>query len=101
MIVLIIIGIIFIVLGVIILIGKGDFLIAGYNNARKEEKDKINVKRLRYVIAGLLFIIPAILSIPILIGQEENAVAHFLTVIYAFIMIIVAIILANTWCIKK
>ena len=41
-------------MGVLILIGKGDNLIAGYNTASKKEKAQYNVKRLRGLIGGLL-----------------------------------------------
>lgn len=50
----------FVVLGVVILAGKGDFLIAGYNTASKEERDKVNIKRLRLLIAVLLFLCGAL-----------------------------------------
>ena len=43
----IVIAIILVIFGVIMLIGKGDFLVAGYNTASKEKKQKIKVKRLR------------------------------------------------------
>lgn len=101
MIVLIIINIILIVLGVIILIGKGDFLIAGYNTSSKKERDKVNVKRLRYVIAGLLFVIPIIISMPFLIGEEDNVMVVLASPFLAIIVTIVCLILANTWCLKK
>ena len=98
---LIIIDIILVILGIVILTGKGDFLIAGYNTAKKEEKERVNVQRLRWVIAGLLFLVTLILSIPPLIGAEDNVMANLLVPIFAIFVTIVAIILANTWCMKK
>ena len=53
MIVQIIIASFLAVLGIIVLAGKGDMLIAGYNTASKEEKEKVNIKRLRLLIGGL------------------------------------------------
>jgi hypothetical protein len=47
MIVLIIIAAILVIMGVVILIGKGDNFIAGYNTASEEERAQYNVKRLR------------------------------------------------------
>ena len=70
MVVLIIVSIVFIALGVLILSGKGDFLIAGYNTASKEEKKQVNIKRLRLVIAVILFAI-VLLFIPWLIGKDN------------------------------
>ncbi|MBQ3732053.1 MAG: DUF3784 domain-containing protein [Muribaculaceae bacterium] len=98
---LIILDIILVILGIVILTGKGDFLIAGYNTAKKEEKEKVNVQRLRWVIAGLLFMVALILSIPCLIGAEDNAMANLFVPICAIFATVVAVILANTWCMKK
>ena len=60
----IIIALFFVVLGIIVLAGKGDMLIAGYNTAPKEEKEKVNIKRLRLLIGGLLVVIEYV-------GNEE------------------------------
>ena len=99
--VLIIVDIIMMILGIVILTGKGDFLIAGYNTAKKEEKEKVNVQRLRWVVAGLLFMVTLIISIPCLIGAEDNAMAILFVPICAIFATVVAVILANTWCMKK
>ena len=95
----IVIAIILVIFGVIILIGKGDFLVAGYNTASKEKKQKVNVKRLRLVIGGFLIIVALTLSLPFLIGNGENA--RMITIITIVVMTIVCLLLANTWCIKK
>ena len=47
MIVCIVFAIMFLVLAVIFLMGKGDMLIAGYNTASEEERKTIDIKRLR------------------------------------------------------
>ena len=57
MIVLIIVGATLVILGILILIGKGDNLIAGYNTSSKEERAKYNIKRLRGLIGGLLLVL--------------------------------------------
>ena len=95
----IVIAIILVIFGVIILIGKGDFLVAGYNTASKEKKQKVNVKRLRLVIGGFLIIVALTLSLPFLIGNGENT--RMITIITIVVMTIVCLLLANTWCIKK
>ena len=95
----IVIAIILMIFGVIILIGKGDFLVAGYNTASKEKKQKVNVKRLRLVIGGFLIIVALTLSLPFLIGNGENT--RMITIITIVVMTIVCLLLANTWCIKK
>ena len=55
---IIIIASLLFILGIFILSGKGDNLIAGYNTASKKDKEKYNVKRLRLVF-GLLLILLA------------------------------------------
>ena len=52
---LLIISLIVLVLAVIILSGKGDNLIAGYNTSTKEEKETYNIKRVRICIGRLFF----------------------------------------------
>jgi len=58
-------AIVFFIIGIVILIGKGDWLIAGYNTASEEERKKVNIVRLRIVIAiicwlsaGFVLLIP-------------------------------------------
>lgn len=98
---IIIIDIIFVISAILILIGKGDFLIAGYNTSSKEKKEKVNVKRLRLVIGGFLIIVALLLPLPFFIDKGENALAHIITIITILVMTVVLLILSNTWCIKK
>ncbi len=95
-----IISIIPIGLGILILCGWGDSLIAGYNTASKEEQQKFNIKRLRLVVALILFIVPVTISTPFFFGKEDNAMAHILTTIVCVVIVIIGVILANTWCKK-
>ena len=44
-------AIVFFIIGIVILIGKGDWLIAGYNTASEEERKKVNIVCLRIVMA--------------------------------------------------
>ena len=86
------------VLGVIILSGKGDMLIAGYNTASEEEKKKVNIKRLRLLIGGLLIIIAPlsfILNIKCSVSSEQLFVGIIV------ILTLIVIILSNTWAMKK
>ncbi|MBR5856505.1 MAG: DUF3784 domain-containing protein [Bacteroidales bacterium] len=39
-------------MGVVVLSGKGDWMISGYNTASSEGKAKYNLKRLRLVMKG-------------------------------------------------
>jgi preprotein translocase subunit SecG len=58
--------VIFVILGIVFLNGKGSFLIAGYNTASKAKKEKIDEKKLcnytgklMFVLAGCFLIIAA------------------------------------------
>ena len=48
---------VFVILGVIFLNGKGAFLIAGYNTASKAEKQKADEKKLCSFMGKLMFIL--------------------------------------------
>lgn len=92
-------SILFIVLAVIFLIGKGDKLIAGYNTASEEERQQVDIRRLRISMAIVSVITAVFCAILPFIGNEKGTV---LTVTFVFILItIVFVILANTWAKKK
>lgn len=98
MIVLIIVAAILLIMGIIILIGKGDNLIAGYNTASKEEKSQYNIKRLRGLIGGILVVLAPMMLL--LLGKESLA-ATLSFVVLTFVLCIVMVILANTWAKKR
>ncbi len=98
MLVTILIAAILVIPGIIILIGKGDNLIAGYNTASESEKKEINVKRLRLVIGSLL----VIMGILYFLTMRESSMTSILA--FAFtssVFVIIALVLANTWAKKK
>lgn len=80
--------------------GWGDSLIAGYNTASKKEQQKYDIKRLRLIVALILFIVPVVISTPLFLGKEDNDMAHIVTTIVCVIVVIVGVVLANTWCKK-
>lgn len=95
----VIMSIIFIVLAIIFLMGKGDKLIAGYNTASEEEKSKVNIKRLRLLMAIICVITAGYVSIQPII---ENNRAVQMGAFFAFLLVtMIFIILANTWAQKK
>ena len=84
------------ILALVILVGKGDWMIAGYNTASPKEREKYNIKRLRIVLFVLmvvtaLFVLSMLYTPPYLIG---------LTAQLLVIACIVGVILANTWAKK-
>ncbi|MBQ2923440.1 MAG: DUF3784 domain-containing protein [Tyzzerella sp.] len=80
------------VLAIIILTGKGDNLIAGYNTSTEEEKEKYNIKRVRICVGGMLLILT-----PIMLMFADNFV-----VLIAVVppLSILSVILTNTWAKK-
>lgn len=95
----IIIGIVFIVLAVIILMGKGDKLIAGYNTASEEERQQINIKRLRLLVAITCLASTVLCFCMPLIG--ENIVTELTATGIFLLILLVIVILANTWAKTK
>ena len=95
----IVFSILFIVLAIILLMGKGDKLIAGYNTASEEERKKVDIKRLRIVMAILMVITAVFCAILPLIGNNKTSQLAATGIFIA--ITIVGIIVANTWAKKK
>lgn len=98
MVVLIIVAALLLIMGIVILIGKGDNLIAGYNTASKEERAKYNIKRLRGLIGGLLI---AMAPMMLLLAGEPSTEKVWSFTALVLVVCIVVVILANTWAKKK
>ena len=86
------------ILAIIILMGKGDNLIAGYNTASKKEKEEYDIKRLRLVL-GVFLLLMALASFFFLL--EESIWAQSAFGVITFVLLIPTIILANSWAKKK
>lgn len=89
----------FFLLGIVILLGKGDFLIAGYNTASQEDKEKVNVTRMRIIVSSLLFIIATGDLIGLICAWSESAHDKFGVVI--LVLAVVSVVLLKTWARKK
>ena len=94
----IIIAIILAIMGIIVLAGKGDMLIAGYNTASKEEKEKVNIKRLRLLIGGLLVVMAPLCFI---LDDNNNVSSGLIFAGIVVVLTIIVVVLANTWAMKK
>ena len=99
MIVSIVFDVMFLVLAVIFLMGKGDMLIAGYNTASEEERKTIDIKRLRIVMAVLMVVTAVFCAIVPLLGNDKNSILAAAGIFIAITF--VGIIFANTWAKKK
>lgn len=98
MVVIVILALLFAVMGILVLAGKGDNLIAGYNTTSREEREQIDIKRLRGLVGGLLIVLAPLMIL--LLGNETMASAGSFGAI-VFVLCIVVVILANTWAKKK
>ena len=98
MIVVIIIAVLIAVMGIVILVGKGDMLIAGYNTASKKEREKYNIKKLRWLVGGLLILIAPLMCWALIVEQSKTSGFAFCGIV--FILCIVVVVLANTWAKK-
>ena len=92
-------AILFIVLAIVFLMGKGDKLIAGYNTASEEEKKKVDIQRLRLLMAVMMVITAGYCFLLGFVGKDPNygLAATFVFIVLTFVFII----LANTWAKKK
>ena len=98
MFVVIIVAAVLAVMGIIVLVGKGDNLITGYNTASKEERAKYNIKRLRGLIGGLLVAMAPMMLFLANDPSPEKVWSFSSLVLFACIVVL---ILANTWAKKK
>lgn len=64
------ISLLFIVLGILIKYGKMYFLIAGYNTMSKEERDKVDIKKLADLFKNTMFGMAILIIIGYLIAKE-------------------------------
>ena len=97
--VVIILFLIFVIMGIIFLFGKGSFLIAGYNTADKKEKEKYDEKKLNLCFACFSFGMAAVIGACGYMDTEAFAVQVGLPAIIA--LVIFVFIATNTFCKKK
>ena len=96
--VVILLAALMLVLGIIVIIGKGDKLIAGYNTASEKEKEQYDIRRLRGLIGGLLIVL-APMTFFSLKAETMAAVGSY--VACTLVLCFIVVILANTWAKKK
>lgn len=84
----------------LIVAGRGDAFIAGYNTASAEERARCNVKRLRGLVATILLVVVLAFWLPIIVGATENGF-FVITMPVTLVAAFVTIILANTWAKKN
>lgn len=79
------------IMGILILIGKGDKFISGYNTASPEERAEYNIRRLRLVMGVVSLLVAVIVAI--------DAFLHLRWLVLATVLpaSLLAVILGNTW----
>ena len=98
-IILTVISLMLVLLAVVILTGKGDGFIAGYNTVKEEERKQFNMKRLRAVVAVMILFTVAFVWFAALIDDTVGILLGVLPVL--LIGYFAGIVIANTWCKKK
>lgn len=80
-----------VVMGIVILLGKGDMLISGYNTASPEERAQYNIRRLRLVMGIGIIAVAGVVLLDAFLNLKWLIIA---TVVPISILIV---ILGNTW----
>ncbi|MBP3251078.1 MAG: DUF3784 domain-containing protein [Prevotella sp.] len=92
-------ALLFIVLAIIFLMGKGDMLIAGYNTMSEEERKEADIRRLRLLMAAISIFTAGFCALMQIMADDIRAEIAATGV---FIVIsVLFIILANIWAKKK
>ena len=95
---IIILAVLLVAMGIIVLIGKGDNLIAGYNTASKEERAQYDIKKLRLLVGGLLILLAPTMFI---IADEPSMEGTLAFACIVVVLSFLVVILCNTWAKKK
>ena len=100
--VLSIVSLILLVMAMLILIGKGDSLIAGYNTASREAQQVYDRRRVRVLVGVLLIIVALALplfGILLVLGYKEVVLVALPAT--AFILVAATFTTAHFWAKKK
>lgn len=86
----------FILLGIILSMGKGSFLIAGFNTMSKEEKEEYDVVSLCKFMGKVMFIIAFCITLFLLSEIFKIKVIFYIGLILFFVVVIFTLIYTNT-----
>lgn len=93
--------ILFLVMTVVLLSGRGGFLIAGYNTASREDKSRYDEKKLCRVTGGFMALATILITVQALLGDNPpDWYGRFMGIVI-FGSVALLIILCNTVCRKK
>lgn len=77
--------------GVLLLLGRGDWLISGYNTASAEERAEYNIRRLRLVMGIGMLAVGALVLLDLFVAFEGFLIVTILPIT------ILILVLGNTW----
>ncbi|MGP1520186.1 MAG: DUF3784 domain-containing protein [Treponema sp.] len=100
LIIIFVIYISFLLCGILLLLGKAKFLIAGLNTASKEEKENWNEKTIGTITGTLLLVMANTILACFLIPHYNSSLRNICTSIFLFTCIsssVLAIFLANKY----
>lgn len=86
----------FILLGIILSMGKGSFLITGFNTMSKEEKEEYDVVSLCKFMGKVMFIIAFCITLFLLSEIFKIKVIFYIGLILFFVVVIFTLIYTNT-----
>ncbi len=90
--------ILFMILSIPLLMGKGSWLIAGYNTSSREEKEKYDEKKLCRAMGFMCAIIGIMSGLLGIINTESFAIVYAVLIT---IIVIITLIYTNTKCKKN
>ena len=97
-----IVSVILLVMATVILIGKGDSLIAGYNTASREAQQVYDKRRVRILVGVLLIIVALALplfGILLVLGYKEAVLVAL--PVTAFVLVAAPFTVGHFWAKKK
>ena len=86
----------FVILGVVLLCGKGGFLIAGYNTMSAQEKAQWDEKSLCKAVGILMLIIAACVTLTVLSAMHHNYIFLTISILLTVVAAIGSAIYINT-----
>ena len=97
-----VVSLVLLIMAIIILSGKGDSLIAGYNTASREAQDVYDKRRVRILVGVLLIVIGLVLpafGLLLIIGYKDLVLVAFPAT--AFIIVAATFATAHLWAKKR
>ena len=89
-------AVVVIVLGVIVGLGKGDFLISGYNTASPAKRAHFNITRLRMLTMAVCVVVGVLLLVCVFVPSFYPVMTAI-----AIAVAVADVVLMNTWAKRK